>query len=283
MGWDGAWWLRSRRGQTDKDSPWGLGKEGSSVWESSEQGEEEGRKEWKNRGGSLLSGAAHGHPTAGLGGGLAGGGRRAGWVVCGNAGGGTQKVRGWQSPKIAWSEVVGRRLVGLFCSEHRPKKSKKKKKRSVWHRALPFCCRDLRQKRVKLSGGGLVSSARVSNGRGIPSRRLPDQLSRPSSKTGCTLTSPPPQHCDAPGRAAQNERMWEQGAWLLAQDMLGFQWLETSDQSAEAQQVLELLISGDSESGEDRSRAHGSANLQRSGDGAKKLAGARAWTAWAGS
>ena len=45
--------------------------------------------------------------------------------------------------------------------------------------------------------------------------------------------------------------MWELGAWLRAQDMLGFQWLETSDQSAEAQQVLELLISGGSESGED--------------------------------
>jgi hypothetical protein len=36
---------------------------------------------------------------------------------------------------------------------------------------------------------------------------------------------------------AQNEGLWKQSAWLLAQVMLGFQWVKTRVQSAEAQQV----------------------------------------------
>jgi len=52
-----------------------------------------------------------------------------------------------------------------------------------------------------------------------------------------SLHSPLPQHRGGRWRAAQNEGRWTQSAWLLAQGMLGFQWLKARVQSAEAQQV----------------------------------------------
>lgn len=67
---------------------------------------------------------------------------------------------------------------------------------------------------------------------------VPDQLSRPSlNPIALDLDSPLPQHHDELCRSAQNEGLWKQSAWLLAQVMLGFQWLKTRVQSAEAQQV----------------------------------------------
>jgi hypothetical protein len=36
----------------------------------------------------------------------------------------------------------------------------------------------------------------------------------------------------------QNEGLWKQSSWLLAQGILEFQWLKTRVQSAEARQVV---------------------------------------------
>ncbi len=186
-------------------------------------------------------------------------GRRAGrWWAAGQLGG--VRKCGRRDSKSAWLAEPKNRLVrggrsvvwSGFCCEHRPKKWEEKEEKECLAPGLAFLLLSgPATKRAKLSGGCLVSACLERPWH--PSRRdgCPTD-SRDQVQTGCTLTSPPPQHHDAPGRAAQNERMWEQGAWLLAQDMLGFQWLETRDQSAEAQQVLELLISGDCESGEDR-------------------------------
>jgi hypothetical protein len=64
-----------------------------------------------------------------------------------------------------------------------------------------------------------------------------------------------PQHRDGRCRAAQNEGRWTQSAWLLAQGMLGFQWLKARVQSAEAQQVAGAVDFCDGANLEDRDRS----------------------------
>ncbi len=78
--------------------------------------------------------------------------------------------------------------------------------------------------------------------------------------------------------------MWEQGAWLLAQDMLGFQWLETKDQSPKAQQVAGAVDFW-TRANLQRRRLPARESAVRQGTALTSpnhLAGARAWRAWAG-
>ena len=193
MGWDGASVLRSRRRQTGQTTTHpGKGGELCLGFLRARKGRgSERMEEWREE--PALWRCARASDSL-PGGGLAGGGRRASWVVCGNAGGGTQKVRGWQSPKIAWSEVVGR-LFGRVLLRAPPKKMGRKRRKGVFG-TWPCLFVVVGSCDKEGEAVGWLSRQRVSRTAmaSIPSRRLPDRLSRPGPDwlhTHFTATSAP--------------------------------------------------------------------------------------------
>jgi hypothetical protein len=122
-------------------------------------------------------------------------GSGSGWALCENAGGGTRKVRGWQRGQKSLRRITLRRADG-------PQRQKIENRiRSDWSRVFR------------------ASSAW-------------DYFSFVGS---CDKKSEAlPQHHDGSCYAVQNEGLWKQSSWLLAQGILGFQWLKTRVQSAEA-------------------------------------------------
>jgi hypothetical protein len=242
----------------------GVGSQGGALCASSEQGKEEGRNERK-KGRSLLSSTAQGHLTT--------------WKASLRAGkglvlwlGAVRKCGRRDSKK----RVAGRGqksadkvLVADSTAENR-KKGKRSVRSCVVRASSAWPCRFLRQESEAV--GVVVSLAPLTSR--VVDRRLWG-FGCPTSFRGQAADgwhSPLPQRGDGLGCVAQNERRWKQRAWLLAQGILGLQWLKTRDQSPTVNRLLELLIFGRWVGfAEDRSkRAQGQPGqrLQRSGDGA---------------
>lgn len=164
-------------------------------------------------------------------------GSGSGWALCENAGGRRRKVRGWQRGQKSLRRITLRRAGG-------PQRQKIENRiRSDWSRVFRASSAwdnsvssGPATKRVKLSGGSHISISPQIRVVWIRDGWRPDQLSRPkhSQLWHHSLHSPLPQHHDKSCYAVQNEGLWKQSSWLLAQGILGFQWLKTRVQSAEA-------------------------------------------------
>ncbi len=250
MGWSLVVAEQARRADKQRLTL-GPGKGGELCLESSEQGEKEGRREWKNGGGSLLSGAAHGHPTAGLGGGRAGGGRRAGL-------GGVRKC-GRRDSKSAWlaepknrlvGDVVGR-LAGLFFAASTARKNRKKEEKECLAPGLAFLLSGPATKRVKLSGGCLVSACLEGPQHRCRRDGCPTKFRDQVPKLAAHSLH---RHLSTATRPVVLRKMRECGSWVpgcVRRTCSGSNGSKRGVNPPKAQQVLELLISGDSESGED--------------------------------
>jgi hypothetical protein len=252
---------RRRRLTLGKSRGW-CSRRGSSVFPQSKE-KEDYRKEWKNGGKSLLSGTAQGASEAWKGPVVVG-------RCVGNAGGGTRKVCGWQGQK-SLRRITACRWSGKSKIEKGVTGSRVVRASSAWP------CRILRQReRVKLAAACHISiSPRTRVVWFRDAGWLPDQLSRPRPDS---LHSPLPQHRDGRCRAAQNEGRWTQSAWLLAQGMLGFQWLKARVQSAEAQQVAGAVDFCDGRIWRiGIGQELGAADSKAAAGQGMTLAGARAW------
>ena len=185
-------------------------------------------------------------------------GRRAGWWWAASRLGGVRKC-GRRDSKSAWlaepknrlvGDVVGR-LAGLFFAASTARKNRKKEEKECLAPGLAFLLSGPATKRVKLSGGCLVSACLEGPQHRCRRDGCPTKFRDQVPKLAAHSLH---RHLSTATRPVVLRKMRECGSWVpgcVRRTCSGSNGSKRGVNPPKAQQVLELLISGDSESGED--------------------------------